>query len=421
MNIQRIGSYERMLQNCGHTSDYASEFSNRFPQSYGNPPQSSNVGLCFQSAARDEGSQKQNFWPNNSSSTIMGQIGSTSAFYATEVYMGLAQLDARDNQSTSSTQLSKINHDVHIPSYDQSKNCLSTDSPPREFEPCSFPLNHTLQAVPNSQTSTSQYISSEASYRHPFSNLTEKERLLQLKRKLLGDDDNPNKRQQTMPLQRNQDVGVSCNLYDSHFPNVKPSGRSSGCIPPISSNPASSGAVVTNKTRIRWTQELHDRFVECVNHLGGADKATPKAILKLMEWEGLTIFHVKSHLQKYRNAKYIPASAEGKSDKGPCTSNAAQIDMKSGMQLKEALQLQLDVQRRLHEQLEVQRELQLSIEEQARQLKLILDKQQETTKSLLETQNSAITSPTYLSTTLENVDVLISEDSESTLFSSKIS
>lgn len=207
MNIQRIGSYERMLQNCGHTSDYASEFSNRFPQSYGNPPQSSNVGLCFQSAARDEGSQKQNFWPNNSSSTIMGQIGSTSAFYATEVYMGLAQLDARDNQSTSSTQLSKINHDVHIPSYDQSKNCLSTDSPPREFEPCSFPLNHTLQAVPNSQTSTSQYISSEASYRHPFSNLTEKERLLQLKRKLLGDDDNPNKRQQTMPLQRNQDVG----------------------------------------------------------------------------------------------------------------------------------------------------------------------------------------------------------------------
>lgn len=60
---------------------------------------------------------------------------------------------------------------------------------------------------------------------------------------------------------------------------------------------SNSGAVIGNKTRIRWTQDLHDKFVECVNLLGGADKATPKAILKLMDFEGLTIFHVKSHLQ----------------------------------------------------------------------------------------------------------------------------
>jgi SHAQKYF class myb-like DNA-binding protein len=52
-----------------------------------------------------------------------------------------------------------------------------------------------------------------------------------------------------------------------------------------------------NKTRIRWTQDLHEKFVECVNRLGGADKATPKAILKRMDSDGLTIFHVKSHLQ----------------------------------------------------------------------------------------------------------------------------
>jgi len=26
-----------------------------------------------------------------------------------------------------------------------------------------------------------------------------------------------------------------------------------------------------NKTRIRWTQDLHEKFVECVNRLGGAD------------------------------------------------------------------------------------------------------------------------------------------------------
>ena len=28
---------------------------------------------------------------------------------------------------------------------------------------------------------------------------------------------------------------------------------------------------VGNKTRIRWTQDLHEKFVECVNRLGGAD------------------------------------------------------------------------------------------------------------------------------------------------------
>ncbi|KAL3534195.1 hypothetical protein ACH5RR_002656 [Cinchona calisaya] len=399
MNIQNISNCKRMLQNCG---DYAAELSNMFPHSLGNQQQFSNMELCFQSAARNEASERQNFWPNNSSSTIMDQIGSpASAFYATEIYMGLTQFDVRDDH-----------HDVYVPSYEQSANCLITDSSPRQLGPCSFP------SVANSQNSNSQYITSEASYRNPFSNLTEKETLLQLKRKLFGDLDNSNKRQHSMPVQGNQDLGAACNLQGSQFSNPNPPGRPSGCVSAISSN---SGAVVPSKTRIRWTQELHDRFVECVNHLGGADKATPKAILNLMEWEGLTIFHVKSHLQKYRNAKYIPESAEGKSDKTPSPSTATPIDIKNGMQLKEALQLQLDVQRRLHEQLEVQRELQLSIEKQARQLKLMFDKQQETTKSLLETQNSTATSPTYMSTTLENIDVLISEDFESTPFSSKVS
>ncbi|XP_010941616.1 uncharacterized protein [Elaeis guineensis] len=53
--------------------------------------------------------------------------------------------------------------------------------------------------------------------------------------------------------------------------------------------------------RMRWTEELHRRFVEAIDRLGGQNRATPKHILQLMEVKGLNISHIKSHLQMYRS------------------------------------------------------------------------------------------------------------------------
>ncbi|XP_051149315.1 myb family transcription factor PHL5-like [Andrographis paniculata] len=345
----------------GFGSDFACDFPDSFPQSYGSHQQFAQV-WSQSGAVLENGSQQQsssNLWPNNDSpSAMISRIGSgegspASAFFATEFYMGLPQQHGA--QVIKSTCCSSDHHHHH-----QFKNSnQSCQSGGRVFLGTSEPGNRFDDGLPSN-------------CRNQIS-LLESEQLQHLRNRLLGDLDcsiNGGTPSPSLPSNSDQDLQTQVaaqSLFSSHLSNIKQFAR-----PPVSPGSSSS-----SKTRIRWTPDLHDRFVECVNRLGGPDRATPKAILNLMETEGLTILHVKSHLQKYRNVKNLPESVEGKSDKKTGTASATQIDIETGVQLKEALLLQIDVQRRLHEQLEIQRNLQLRIEEQGKQLKKMFDQQQQ--------------------------------------------
>ncbi|KAI3921385.1 hypothetical protein MKW98_013319 [Papaver atlanticum] len=154
---------------------------------------------------------------------------------------------------------------------------------------------------------------------------------------------------------------------------------------------SNSGLVLTTdpKPRLRWTPELHDRFVDAVAQLGGPDKATPKTIMRVMGVKGLTLYHLKSHLQKFRLGKqphkdfhdlqnsvkdFDPRDMQRNSASGSgIMGNRSNINENMHM-MNEGLRMQMEVKRRLHEQLVVQRHLQLRIEAQGKYMQTILEK-----------------------------------------------
>eukprot|EP00252_Welwitschia_mirabilis_P020080 TRINITY_DN4836_c0_g1_i2.p1 TRINITY_DN4836_c0_g1~~TRINITY_DN4836_c0_g1_i2.p1 ORF type:complete len:158 (-),score=26.68 TRINITY_DN4836_c0_g1_i2:75-548(-) len=79
------------------------------------------------------------------------------------------------------------------------------------------------------------------------------------------------------------------------------------------------------KPRLRWTADLHERFVNAVTLLGGPDKATPKTVLRVMGVKGLTLYHLKSHLQKYRLGKQSQKDANQEANKDGYGSTACRV------------------------------------------------------------------------------------------------
>ncbi|XVE61242.1 hypothetical protein DITRI_Ditri06bG0023900 [Diplodiscus trichospermus] len=415
MNTQRIDCQEHVEQNLGFSKDCSFEYVNHGGFQVQQPW--NNMGIRIQAPAMAGGSEQQNPEAAKASNTIMSSFQSpASALYATEICMGFPQYGSQQDCSAFCNS--------QFPSLHASGEIFPIESVAGD-EPTNESRNTSQSLVKSQICFNDQYQkSSEKSYKIPRSSS---------QGSLVPSPDQGNVTRNnaaatlgnhfSVPFQGNQDQRAYGDSYGppvtklSYFQQEKQSSNYSS-----SGSSVSGGPVMASKTRIRWTQDLHDKFVESVKCLGGAEKATPKAILRLMGTEGLTIFHVKSHLQKYRMAKYMPDSAEEKSEKRSGTSDVTQIDVKTGLHLTEALQLQLDVQRRLHEQLEIQRNLQLQIEEQGRQLKMMIDQQQKTKKGLLQKQDLDITSfdhdPSF---SIDDLEASIAESSGNAHFPSKIS
>ncbi|RHN40605.1 putative transcription factor MYB-HB-like family [Medicago truncatula] len=164
------------------------------------------------------------------------------------------------------------------------------------------------------------------------------------------------------------------------FSPKKPSTMMNSHDRPMSCVQGDSGLVLTTdpKPRLRWTVELHERFVDAVAQLGGPDKATPKTIMRVMGVKGLTLYHLKSHLQKFRLGKQPHKEFNEQSIKDGMRVSAFELQRNTGtsssMTGRNMNEMQMEVHRRLHEQLEVQKHLQLRIEAQGKYMQSILEK-----------------------------------------------
>ncbi|KAJ7978852.1 Myb-like transcription factor family protein [Quillaja saponaria] len=93
---------------------------------------------------------------------------------------------------------------------------------------------------------------------------------------------------------------IACSIKEGNGEQVKGAPNPSETQTNNSTNPTTNTNPTHRKARRCWSPDLHRKFVNALQMLGGSQVATPKQIRELMKVDGLTNDEVKSHLQKYR-------------------------------------------------------------------------------------------------------------------------
>ncbi|XP_057459483.1 two-component response regulator ARR14-like isoform X2 [Actinidia eriantha] len=84
----------------------------------------------------------------------------------------------------------------------------------------------------------------------------------------------------------------------------------------------------SKKFGTEWTEELHNKFMAAVNHLGEG-RCYPKEILELMNVPGLTRMQVASHLQKCRNDNWRAPETRKSTNASSAPTNVSQYKFAS--------------------------------------------------------------------------------------------
>ncbi|CDY08408.1 BnaA05g26440D [Brassica napus] len=157
-----------------------------------------------------------------------------------------------------------------------------------------------------------------------------------------------------------------------------------------------SGLVLTTdpKPRLRWTAELHERFVDAVTHLGGPDKATPKTIMRVMAVKAisrssdlessLTKEHSHGHSTNIRDTNRVVNRHRS------ITHAASMLDLQRNVVFstphiigRNMNEMQMEVKRRIEEEVEVERQVNQRIEAQGKYMESMLEKACETQEASL--------------------------------------
>ncbi|XP_027351075.1 protein PHOSPHATE STARVATION RESPONSE 1-like [Abrus precatorius] len=327
---------------------------------------------------------EQSFEPSKSSSNIVTIPFQTPPGFCPSTAKGLESFQDQEHKHDQ--------HQIEVPSWcfefpktatDLGDNFTNTttkqDQPTSQFTSSLYPVAESYLSSSADCNSCSENYSkfSSCSKKHSDfqpDNMPYYDHISQEHDKLLRDDAATDERPFEISFQRNQ--LPSCTKLEKQVLH-RPCGVACG----NSSNSASR----RGKRRIRWTKDLHEPFMMIVNSLGGPEKAKPKAILEMMKSDLLSISHVKSHLQKCRSTIQIPKALLERSEEGQRTNEVNELQVKIHMQIEESRQLQLEIRKSIGQQLEMQRNLQMLIEQQSKQLKVMLEYQKERTKLL--TQN----------------------------------